>query len=400
MIFPLYCKYQLLIIVAIIGLNFSELIACTSFTVYVDSGNILYGMNFDYPEVEMKLSITANDTIKFFHLQFYNNGFYSSTVGMNSNGFFSSCQMLYPEVNEWHYPGEKEIDIGNLYYYSLISCDSAESIIQYFNITDTKLIHTYGITLHDIFADKYGNSFVMEVGDTNPLITEIQNNFLVMSNFPNSDFEGQPYTNVTGVGAQRYKDAYKYISDNLAGFDISDGIETLKRTIQSSGGYKTQCSFLFDPVNLEIYIIIKRDFDKIRKVDLVNKTIETYAGFDLYEKFNIDADGILVSELENVATSKESNLSYNGFKRAYKNYPNPFNKYVNIEFVLNSSDFVSVEIFDSYGQKVKTIINDILNSGRYNFKWHPEKLKSGVYYSRLTVGDKVKTYKILYLDNY
>jgi len=342
-------KNKLIIFIIVIlsasGWRISELLACTSFTVYADSNRVFYGMNFDYPEVEMKLSITESGDVKFFHFQFYSGGGFASTVGMNINGFFSSCQMLYPEVNEWHYPDVNEIDAGTLYYYSLIYCENAQSVVDDLLALPAELLHNYGLTLHDIFADKYGNAMVAEVGESGHLITEIQDNFLVMTNFPNNEFEGQPYTDVTGVGADRYKSAYEYISDNLADFDFDDGIETLKRSVQSSGGYPTQCSFLFDPLNLEIYVIVKRDFDRIWKVDLTNNYIETYYGFDFYKKIDIAADGILISELENIATSAESDLFQSGYTGNIRSYPNPFSTYTNIEFFSGSSNFVSIEIY-------------------------------------------------------
>ena len=389
----------ILIILAAGTWRISELQACTSFAVYADSNRIFYGMNFDYPEVEMKLSITDAGDVKFFHLEFNSGGGYSSTVGMNQNGFFSSCQMLYPEVNEWHYPGVDEITVGTLYYYSLMYCDSTQSVDDYLLAPPVELIHTYDLTLHDIFADKYSNAVVVEVGEPSHLITEIQDNFLIMANFPNNEFEGQPYTNVTGVGADRYKSAYAYISDNIADFDFDDGIETLKRSIQSSGGYPTQCSFLFDPLNLEIYVIIKRDFEHVWKVDLTGNYVETYSGFGSYKKFDIGAEGILVSELEDYAASLENDLILSG-SEIICSYPSPFSTYTDIEFYIGEPDLVSLEIFNSCGQKINTLVRDIFPEGKNNIRWYPGNLESGVYYSRLTTGRTTETIKLLFFNNH
>jgi hypothetical protein len=377
----------------------SELKACTSFAVYVDSNRVFYGMNFDYPEVEMKLSITQAGDARFFHLQFYSGGNFASTTGMNDNGFFSSCQMLYPEVNEWHYPGVDEITVGTLYYYSLMYCIITQNVKDYLLAPPAELIHNYGLTLHDIFADKYGNAIVVEVGEPSHLITEIQDNFLVMANFPNNEFEGMPYTSVTGVGADRYKNAFKYISDNIEDFDFDDGIETLKRAVQSTGGYLTQCSLLFDPINLEIYVIIKRDFDHIWKVDLSGNCVETYLGFDSYKKFDIGAEGILVSELEDYAASLANDLVQSG-SGIICSYPSPFSSYTDIEFYTGEPELVSLEIFNSCGQIVRTLVRDIFPEGRYFIRWYPDNLESGVYYSRLTTGGNTETVKLIFIDNH
>jgi len=372
--------------------------ACTSFAVYSNSGTIYYGMNFDYQHVEMRFSIAENNDLKYFHLEFNSNGYFSSTVGMNSKGLFSSCQMLYPEVNEWHYPGEDTIHIGQLYYLSLTNTGSVDTIVEYLQITGMKVIHTYGLTLHDIFADTSGNAIVLEVGNPDPLITEIQNQFLVMTNFPNSDFEGQPYYEVTGVGTDRYKAAYEYIESNIEDFNYEDAFETLQRTVQSSGSFATQCSFVFDPLNLNIFIVIERNFDKIWKVDLENSTIETYSGFDSYHNLVIDSQGVLASDLETIFT--KLNATYNTGKNAISfAYPNPFNNHLNIEFEIDVPGHVILDIYDLNGQKIQTLIDEHYNHGSHNCIWQPEKITPGVYFYNLITGVKTETGKIIFIEN-
>ncbi len=344
-------------------------------------------MNFDYSNVDMRFVISHTATGKFFHFQFYTSGYWSSTVGMNSNGFFSSCQMLYPEVSTWHNPGEDEITIGQLFYNSLLSVDSTNTITTYFETYDTRVIHSYGLTLHDLFADKYGIAITLEVDEPEPLITEPDNDFLIMTNFPNSEFVGQPYTQVEGVGADRYIAAYEYINDSLEDFDFADGMETLQRSMQAGGGFPTQCSFLFDPVELEIYIVIKRDFDHIWKVDLQDETIETYQGFDLYRILDIGAGGITADELENITTAIEDNSlnSNSGFNASV--YPNPFDDYVTLAFDLEYPAHVVLEIYDITGQKIETWSPGYLGSGRHSYTWHTEIIKEGIYFSKLRIND-------------
>ena len=382
---------------AVILLFHNNATACTSFTVYVDSNRIYYGMNFDYPEVDMRFSITHNYFFKFFHLEFYHTDHWSSTAGMNSNGFFSSCQMLYPEVSEWHNPNDNEITIGYLYYNCLTYADSVSSLVEFFDSSDANVIHTYGLTLHDIFADMYGNAVVLEVGESTPLITTLQDDFLVMANFSNKKFEGQPYTSVYGVGADRYKAAYEYILNNKEDFDFNDGIETLHRSIQTSGGYTTQCSFLFDPLALDIYAIIKRDFNKIWRIDLINEYIETYSGFDFYEKIDIEAPGLLVSTLEDIVMYSGSVTSASDKYISSVSYPNPFERCINIKFELKTYSFVSLEIFDALGNKIHTLVNDYFTTGKHNIEWQPHNINNGLYYYRLRTGNKhTEINKIIY----
>jgi len=46
--------------------------------------------------------------------------------------------------------------------------------------------------------------------------------------------------------------------------------------------YPTRCSMVFDPNNLEIYVYLEKNFNKIFKLSLENQTIETYSGIESF----------------------------------------------------------------------------------------------------------------------
>lgn len=72
-----------------------------------------------------------------------------------------------------------------------------------------------------------------------------------------------------------------------------------------------------------------------------------------------------------------------------QNYPNPFNPSTNIEFGLDQSGTVRLEIFDILGRKIQTLINENRNPGRYTVRFAPNTLASGVYFYRLTVNQEI-----------
>ena len=151
--------------------------------------------------------------------------------------------------------------------------------------------------MHDLFADLYGNAMVVEAGDEENVVTRIEDDLLVMTNFPNGDFVGRGYEHVEGVGAERYKIAYENISEHMAEFDVERGLETLEKAV-SSGDYPTQASMLFAPETGQVYIALKRDFGHIWQVSIADQTIETYSGFGKARKMDLDAGGVLASDLE------------------------------------------------------------------------------------------------------
>lgn len=50
--------------------------------------------------------------------------------------------------------------------------------------------------------------------------------------------------------------------------------------------------------------------------------------------------------------------------------PNPFTKYVSINYFLNSVGFVSINIFDVNGNLINTLISENQSPGEYTFNWN------------------------------
>lgn len=79
-----------------------------------------------------------------------------------------------------------------------------------------------------------------------------------------------------------------------------------------------------------------------------------------------------------------------------QNYPNPFNPATQIQFTLQSSADVKLDIFDVTGRLVATLINDSMNAGSHTVTWNATNnagvsVGSGVYIYRLTVGEEVQS---------
>lgn len=70
----------------------------------------------------------------------------------------------------------------------------------------------------------------------------------------------------------------------------------------------------------------------------------------------------------------------------HQNFPNPFNSHTNIKYSLEKSGEVVLEIIDSSGRFIKTLINEKQTPGVYSIKFNAESLPSGVYFYRLRFG--------------
>ena len=65
----------------------------------------------------------------------------------------------------------------------------------------------------------------------------------------------------------------------------------------------------------------------------------------------------------------------------------------------NSGDgVVTLKVFNLLGGEVATLINENRMAGKYQFKWQPSNLASGIYFYRLQARGNIKTRKLILLQ--
>ncbi len=67
----------------------------------------------------------------------------------------------------------------------------------------------------------------------------------------------------------------------------------------------------------------------------------------------------------------------------YQNYPNPFNPSTTISFSIPTEELVSLKVFDSLGEEVARLMNEVKPSGNYSVSFDASKYSSGVYLYRI-----------------
>lgn len=82
------------------------------------------------------------------------------------------------------------------------------------------------------------------------------------------------------------------------------------------------------------------------------------------------------------------------------NYPNPFNPSTIINFTLPSSGVTNLSIYNITGQKVRDLVSGPLSAGVHSVAWDGrddsgKQVSSGVYISRLSMGDKTAAGRML-----
>ncbi len=77
-----------------------------------------------------------------------------------------------------------------------------------------------------------------------------------------------------------------------------------------------------------------------------------------------------------------------------RNYPNPFNPVTTIEYSLKTTSFLSITVYNAYGQQVAVLKNEVHEPGIYSLEWDASNMPSGVYFCRLTAGTFEQTRKM------
>lgn len=80
----------------------------------------------------------------------------------------------------------------------------------------------------------------------------------------------------------------------------------------------------------------------------------------------------------------------------YQNYPNPFNPSTTIEFSMPVAGRVTVDVFNSVGQKVAELVNAEQSAGAHKIIWDAQSFSSGIYFCELR-SDKFRVVKKLML---
>ena len=81
-------------------------------------------------------------------------------------------------------------------------------------------------------------------------------------------------------------------------------------------------------------------------------------------------------------------------------HPNPFNPSTTIEFGLPAAGQVKLEVFNTLGQKVRTLIDAYITAGTHSIEWNSaddsgNRVASGIYLYRIQAGDFSETKKMV-----
>ena len=83
--------------------------------------------------------------------------------------------------------------------------------------------------------------------------------------------------------------------------------------------------------------------------------------------------------------------------KLYPNYPNPFNPSTTVSFTLPNSQFVKLSVYNTLGQRVSEISNEVFSAGLNQVNFNAQGLSSGIYFVSLETKSIRLSQKIILL---
>ena len=134
--------------------------------------------------------------------------------------------------------------------------------------------------------------------------------------------------------------------------------------------------------------------DYVRAIEIFNQVISQYPNSTLFDECQYEL-AEMGQEIPKINQVKEDQSD-----SAIMSYPNPFNATIKISYVLPEFGQVRIVIFNTLGQKVRTLVDDKKESGQYEIIWdglddYGNIAATGLYFTTLTTTNKTQTLKIL-----
>ncbi len=167
-------------------------------------------------------------------------------------------------------------------------------------------------------------------------------------------------------------------------------IATINNIVIEPGEATDESEFYTDNVNS---IEVKPAFPKPIRIHFEPKTIGDHTA-KMTIKSDSD-DGDVIVYLSGVGIEHVSVNEANANSTALLINPNPVGEMMNISFRTNKSGHVKIDIYDLNGNFAGNIFNGETTDGWNNFSLSSTGLSAGVYYARMTYGNKSHTVKFI-----
>jgi len=167
----------------------------------------------------------------------------------------------------------------------------------------------------------------------------------------------------------RFNTLYSILEDNAGVLSWEEGLDALEQV-----HLNCPWSAVYDMSNISIYFIVHNNYDDAIYVNLEDFEFGMPVKISGYEQF------------------------YNTY--TFCNYPNPFSANTTIHYLAEEGNTVHLMIYDIRGNKVKTLVDNIPQSGEQVQEWDKTNdagstVSPGIYFCHLKTGQESKTIRLI-----
>jgi len=286
-----------------------------------------------------------------------------------------------------------------------------DQFINSFDTYESRLV-TIGNVIFSDPESNYANGTVYPF--TNVTATQTAN---FRSTFYDVDYIGihiQPWViNMTGIPNARTDGNY-FTARSMADFQINDEMPPLLFNATVNDPHSVSFEIGFEavnnvtlPVGLTGYKLYRNSVAiQVLPADLqvtftdttMPNGTSTYYATAVYGPYESEP----TSEYVHIITSTDDPSAPASVTQLKGNWPNPFNPSTTISFSLKDAGQARVDIYNSRGQIVRTLLNETKAAGEHSIEWNGKddsgrELGSGIYFFRMLSGKYSSTRKMLML---
>ena len=178
-----------------------------------------------------------------------------------------------------------------------------------------------------------------------------------------------------------------------------------------NGGRSYRIQTIPDTLQMQAYLALG-DLSQAGFWDVVPDNSKFYWGLSYRQVHNDPNNWFIADELrfladfrtgqplQITAINDPGNSNVPNIFQLDQNYPNPFNPATEIRYQLPKSSDVTLFIYNTLGQKVRTLVNSHQSAGRYQVKWNGKddagrQVASGVYFYKVLAGSFSQVRKMI-----
>jgi hypothetical protein len=227
----------------------------------------------------------------------------------------------------------------------------------------------------DMNVNTLSHHLLVGTADNESLVIEFSNGAF-QAIYPEADWQvvtNIPVYNVPievlRTSCWRFNGLYTILEDNSGILSWEEGLDALDQV-----HLNCPWSAIYDMSNVAMYFIVHNNYD-----DPIYVNLEDFV-FEMPVK---------------IPDREQLNNNY-----SFTNFPNPFSTNTTIHYVVEEGNTVTLLIYDIRGNKVKTLVDNIPQSGEQVLEWDKtndagSNVSPGIYFCHLKTGKESKTIKLI-----